>query len=90
MQTEAKERAVEATEAPSERPRTSLDVRTLGPPKPLTRTLETLAELDGETVLVQINDREPKHLFPKLADRGYEYATLSEDDAVLTAIWQRE
>jgi hypothetical protein len=36
---------------------------------------------------VQVNDREPTHLFPKLADRGAEYATAEDEDGVVTAIW---
>jgi len=65
-----------------------LDVRDLGPPKPLKNTLETLVELDEETILVQLNDRAPQHLYPKLEDRGYEYETQDRDDVVVTAIWQ--
>lgn len=64
-----------------------LDVRNLGPPKPLKNTLETLTELDDDTVLVQVNDRAPQHLYPKLDDRGYDYETGEVDDAVVTAIW---
>jgi hypothetical protein len=64
-----------------------LDVRNMGPPKPLQKTLERLADCDEDTVLVQLNDRAPQHLYPKLTDRGYEYGTLETDKAVLTAIW---
>ena len=73
--------------APTDLPTERLDVRNLGPPKPLKDTLETLAELDEDTVLVQLNDRAPQHLYPKLDDRGYEYGTAETDDAVVTAIW---
>lgn len=88
MQTDVTEAAVDRTRAPTERPRESLDVRALGPPKPLTRTLETLADLDERTVLVQVNDRAPQHLYPKLTERGYEYETVTDDGVVVTAIWQ--
>lgn len=84
------DRAVERTDAPADRPREDLDVRNLGPPKPLTETLETLADLDPGTVLVQANDRAPRHLYPKLADRGYEYETVTDDEVILTAIWREE
>jgi TusA-related sulfurtransferase len=80
-------RAVEAAGAPADAPRETLDVRGLGPPKPLTETLERLVELDEETVLVQYNDRAPQHLYPKLEDRGYEYGTVETDEAVVTVIW---
>jgi hypothetical protein len=40
-------------------------------------------------VLVQVNDRAPRHLYPKLDDRGYEYATVETGDGpVVTTIWQ--
>lgn len=79
--------ALEATAAPEDLPTETLDVRQLGPPKPLTETLERLADLEG-TVLVQINDRAPQHLYPKLDDRGYTYETVSIEDAMVTTIWQ--
>lgn len=90
MQTDVAERAVGRTGAPTDRPRQTLDVRELGPPKPLTETLETLVELDEQVVLVQVNDRAPQHLYPKLADRGYEFETVTDDGGVLTAIWRAE
>ncbi|MFC7058440.1 DUF2249 domain-containing protein [Halovenus salina] len=77
---------VERTDAPAS-PRETLDVRQLGPPKPLAETLERLAELE-ETVLVQLNDRAPQHLYPKLDDRGYAYETVETDEAVVTVIWE--
>ncbi|WP_137284439.1 DUF2249 domain-containing protein [Halorussus salinisoli] len=89
MQTDFTERAVERTDAPADRSREVLDVREFGPPKPLTETLETLADLADGTVLVQVNDRAPQHLYPKLTDRGYEFETVTDEDAVLTAIWRK-
>ncbi len=79
---------LEATDAPADRPTETMDVRTAPPPEPLRRTLERLAELDDRTVLVQLNDRAPQHLFPRLDDRGYRYETVDADDAVVTAIWR--
>ncbi|WP_435176750.1 DUF2249 domain-containing protein [Halorussus sp. AFM4] len=89
MQTDYAERAVERTNAPSDRPTEVLDVRELGPPGPLTETLETLPDLADEAVLVQVNDRAPRHLYPKLGDRGYAYETVADGDATLTAIWRQ-
>jgi TusA-related sulfurtransferase len=77
-----------ATDAPTDRPRELLDVRTAGPPDPMVETLETLPELPAETLLVQVNDRAPQHLYPKLDDRGYRYATVERGDAVVTGIWR--
>jgi hypothetical protein len=75
------------TPVPLDRERELLDVRELGPPNPLVQTLETLPDLANDVVLVQVNDRAPQHLHPKLDDRGYEYATVEADDAVVTGIW---
>jgi len=75
------------TEAPTDRPVETLDVRELGPPKPLSETLELLADLPDETVLVQYNDREPQFLYPKLEDRGYRFETVEADGQTVTAIW---
>lgn len=63
-----------------------LDVRDLPPPEPLQKTLERLEAMDDETVLVQVNDRVPQHLFPMLEERGYAYETTGEEP-VYTAIW---
>lgn len=76
------------TAAPRDAPTEQLDVRSLRPPKPLTETLETLADLDGDTVLVQHNDRAPQHLYPKLEARGYTFETVETADRTVTAIWQ--
>jgi hypothetical protein len=77
-----------ALDLSEDRPIDPLDVRELPPPEPLQETLERAADLDGETVLVQLNDREPQFLYPKLDDRGFEYRTETVDDVVLTAIWR--
>lgn len=71
-------------ETPTER----LDARDLPPPHPLRDTLERLPEMPDGTVLVQLNDRAPQHLYPRLEDRGYEYETLELDGDVVTAIWK--
>ncbi|QKY15418.1 DUF2249 domain-containing protein [Halorubrum sp. CBA1229] len=78
---------LEETDAPTDRQVETLDVADLGPPEPLRQTLELLADLPDETVLVQHNDRAPQFLFPKLADRGYAHDTVETDDGVVTAIW---
>lgn len=65
-----------------------LDARELPPPEPLQKTLTRLAELDDGTVFVQLNDRVPKLLFPKLDDRGIAYDTAETDEGVVTAMWR--
>lgn len=79
--------ALAKTTAPSDRPTETLDARELPPPEPLRATLERLADLDDDVVLVQVNDRAPQHLYPKLTDRGYRYDTVVTDDGAVTAIW---
>ena len=81
--------AVERTGAPTSGEAVSLDVRSLGPPKPLRETLERAETLGDGDVLVQYNDRTPQFLFPRLEDRGFAYAAVETDatDAVVTAIW---
>nr|WP_225307781.1 MULTISPECIES: DUF2249 domain-containing protein [unclassified Haloarcula] len=80
---------ISETAAPVDAPTERLDVQSLGPPKPLKQTLERLADLDDETILVQFNDRAPQHLYPKLRDRGYDYESVEADDAIVTVIWHR-
>ncbi|UOO95702.1 DUF2249 domain-containing protein [Halococcus dombrowskii] len=75
------------TEAPTDRARETMDARDLPPPQPLQNTLERLVTMDDETVLVQVNDRVPQHLYPRLTDRGYEYETIEADPGVVTVIW---
>jgi len=78
---------VAQTDAPADRSWKTIDARELPPPQPLQETLEQLVELDSQTMLVQLNDRAPQHLFPKLTDRGYAYDTVDVEECVVTAIW---
>lgn len=72
---------------PSDREPTVVDVRDLPPPEPLQETLGTLEKMDGGELLIQINDRQPQHLFPMLEERGHEYESTGDDPAY-TAIWK--
>jgi len=84
----AMESAIESSAAPTDRPVETLDARDLPPPQPLSQSLELLVELDDEVILLQRNDRAPQHLYPKLADRGYEYETIERDEETLTVVWR--
>lgn len=75
--------------APDDRPCETIDARELPPPQPLKNTLEQLAELGDSAVLVQLNDRRPQHLYPKLDERGYQYETLEDGDVVVTVVWRQ-
>jgi len=63
-----------------------LDVRELPPPEPLQKTLERHPTL-GDAILIQINDRTPQHLLPKVEDRGFAHESIGEGP-VYTAIWK--
>lgn len=65
-----------------------LDVRGLGPPEPLERTLATLEELADDAVLLQVNDRVPAFLLPLLDERGYAYRIGQDERGSLTTIWR--
>jgi hypothetical protein len=76
------------TDAPDNRPCETIDACELPPPEPLRNTLEQLTEIEDSVVLVQLNDRRPQHLYPKLDDRGYVYETLETDEGVVTVVWR--
>ncbi len=65
-----------------------VDVRELPPPEPLQETLGTLESMDTDGLLIQINDRQPQHLFPMLEERGFAYESTAKDPAY-TAIWEK-
>ncbi len=50
-----------------------LDVRGLEPPEPLVRTLVALESLPRGATLVQINERVPQFLLPRLHERGFSH-----------------
>jgi uncharacterized protein (DUF2249 family) len=74
---------------PEELDPVEIDVRDLPPPEPQQKTLETLESMADDTVLVQVNDREPQHLFPMLEERGYA-AYSGGTEPTLTAIWDED
>jgi uncharacterized protein (DUF2249 family) len=82
------DRYLSRTAAPDDRPSEIIDASELPPPEPLRNTLERLSELDDTAVLIQLNDRRPQHLYPKLDDRGYEYDTIESGDDVVTVVWK--
>lgn len=90
MQRARIETYVDRAGAPSDRPFELLDAADLPPPEPLRTTLEQLEELDDESVLVQLNDRAPQHLYPQLDDRGYRYETIEDDGDVVTVVWRAD
>lgn len=70
---------------------TYLDVRGLGPPEPMMRTLIALETLTPGHTLVQINTRVPQFLLPVLAERGFAWELdESPTDRVLVRIRHAE
>lgn len=65
-----------------------VDVRGLEPPEPLERTLTALASLPHGKVLVQLNERVPRFLLPRLEERGFSY-TVHEAPPGLVRIFIR-
>jgi len=65
-----------------------LDVRGLGPPEPLERTLEALEGMPAGRSLLQINDRVPAFLLPLLDERGYRYRIGEDERGTLVTIWR--
>jgi len=64
-----------------------LDLRGLAPPEPMTRILEVLPHLPPGGVLTARTDRQPMHLYPLLARRGFHARTDSlPDGSFLTTI----
>ncbi len=58
-----------------EQGKNTVDVRGLEPPQPMVKILEALADLpENETLLVH-HFRRPKHLYPKLEEKGYTVET---------------
>lgn len=52
-----------------------IDVRELEPPEPMVKILETLSQVDENTLLLVHHHREPMMLYPKLEERGYHAVT---------------
>lgn len=52
-----------------------IDVRGLEPPEPMVRIIETLPQVDQNTVLLVHHHREPMMLYDKLEHLGYEAST---------------
>ncbi|MFB6070206.1 MAG: DUF2249 domain-containing protein [Halanaeroarchaeum sp.] len=72
---------------PDDRTPVIVDVRDLPPPEPLTETIDAVGDLDRTEMVVQVNDRVPQHLFPRLDEHGLQYETVETDDGAVTAMW---
>lgn len=66
-----------------------LDVRGMEPPEPMVRTLAALEELPVGMTLLQINERVPQFLLPKLEGLGFSYRVQEQDDTVVRVFIRR-
>lgn len=66
-----------------------LDVRGLEPPEPMVRTLAALERLEPDGVLVQINERIPRFLLPRLEERGFKYRLRQQGPDVVRVFIER-
>ncbi len=67
-----------------------LDVSDLEPCEPLERTLEALATLAPGERLCVLHRREPRLLYPLLAEQGFEWSTREGgEQAFEIRIWRR-
>ena len=53
-----------------------IDVRGLPPPQPLVRILRLLQSLDPASILIVHHDRDPKLLYPELAQIGWQAESI--------------
>jgi TusA-related sulfurtransferase len=65
-----------------------LDLRGLEPPQPMVKTLEAAGQLGRDEELFVITDRQPIHLLPLLAERGFRISTRRLADGHETCIWR--
>ncbi len=63
-----------------------LDNRGLQPPEPMVRILSALSELEDDSELIALMDREPLLLYPELERRGFTSTIRPEQDWFILAI----
>lgn len=57
-----------------------LDNRGLQPPEPMVRILSALSELEDDSELIALMDRDPLLLYPELERRGFTSTIRPEQD----------
>ncbi len=57
-----------------------LDNRGLQPPEPMVRILSALSELEDDSALIALMDRDPLLLYPELERRGFTSEIRPEQD----------
>lgn len=66
-----------------------LDVRGMEPPEPMVRTLAVLETLPPGKTLLQINERIPRFLLPKLEENGFVYEIREQQEGVVRVFIRR-
>lgn len=66
-----------------------VDARGLEPPQPMVRILEALVGLPTGAVLRARTDRRPMHLYPLLAERGFQAETQEQSDGSFLTLIRR-
>jgi uncharacterized protein (DUF2249 family) len=66
-----------------------LDVRGMEPPEPMVHTLAALEVLPPGKTLLQINERVPHFLLPKLEELGFTYRIREQDEALIRVFIRR-
>ena len=66
-----------------------LDVRGLDPPEPMMRTLAALENLPVDGTLVQVNERIPQFLIPRLAELGFEHSIREDEGGGVVRVFIR-
>jgi TusA-related sulfurtransferase len=66
-----------------------LDVRGMEPPEPMVRTLAALETLPAGATLLQLNERVPQFLLPKLAELGFSYEVREQNDSLVRVFIRR-
>jgi len=66
-----------------------VDARGLEPPQPMAKILEALPKIGAGERILALTDRRPMLLYPKLEERGFQYATEEAGDGWFeTWIWK--
>lgn len=66
-----------------------VDVRGLEPPEPMVRTLAALETLPEGKTLLQINERVPQFLLPRLEELGFEHEIREQTEGVVRVFIRR-
>lgn len=72
-----------AVPVPEDAPLVVIDVRGMEPPEPMVRTLAALEELPHGKTLLQINERVPQFLLPRLEELGFTYKIVEQAEGVV-------